>query len=54
LENLGEHIRHIALASIFKTGMDPLVVMKWKEIIDLVESATDDAEKVAYVIEGIV
>jgi uncharacterized protein len=54
LENLGEHIRHIALASIFKTGMDPLVVMKWKEIIDLVESADDDAEKAAYVSVGIV
>ena len=28
LEKLGEHLRHIALASIFKTGMNPLLVMK--------------------------
>ena len=54
LENLGEHLHHIVLASIFKTGMDPLLVMKWKEIIDLVESAMDAAEEVAHVIEGIV
>ena len=54
LENLGDHLHHIALASIFKTGMDPLLVMKWKEIIDLVELAMDAAEEVAHVIEGIV
>jgi uncharacterized protein len=28
LENLGDHLHHIALASIFKLGVDPLVVMK--------------------------
>lgn len=54
LENLGDHLHHIALASIFKTGMEPLLVMKWKEIIDLVELAMDAAEEVAHVIEGIV
>jgi uncharacterized protein Yka (UPF0111/DUF47 family) len=54
LENLGDHLHHIALASIFKTGMDPLLVMKWKEIIDLIELAMDAAEEVAHVIEGIV
>jgi predicted phosphate transport protein (TIGR00153 family) len=54
LENLGDHLHHIALASIFKTGMEPLLVMKWKEIIDLVEASMDAAEEVAHVIEGIV
>jgi uncharacterized protein len=54
LENLGDHLHHIALASIFKTGMDPLTAMKWKEIIDLIELAMDAAEEVAHVIEGIV
>jgi uncharacterized protein len=54
LENLGDHLHHIALASIFKTGMDTLTVMKWKEIIDLIELAMDAAEEVAHVIEGIV
>jgi uncharacterized protein Yka (UPF0111/DUF47 family) len=54
LENLGDHLHHIALASIFKTGMDPVMVMKWKEIVDLIELAMDAAEEVAHVIEGIV
>jgi uncharacterized protein len=54
LENLGDHLHHIALASIFKMGTDTLLVMKWKEIIDLIELAMDAAEEVAHVIEGIV
>ena len=54
LENVGDHLHHIALASIFKTGMEPLLVMKWKEIIDLIELGMDAAEEVAHVIEGIV
>jgi uncharacterized protein len=54
LENVGDHLHHIALASIFKPGLDPLTVMKWKEIVDLIESAMDAAEEVAHVIEGIV
>jgi uncharacterized protein len=54
LENVGDHLHHIALAAIFKDGMAPLTVMKWKEIVDLIESAMDAAEEVAHVIEGIV
>jgi uncharacterized protein len=54
LENLGDHLHHIALASIFKNGMNPLLVIQWKEIIDLIEQAMDSAEEVAHVIEGIV
>jgi uncharacterized protein len=54
LENLGDHLHHIALASIFKNGMEPLTVIKWKEIVDLIELAMDASEDVAHVIEGIV
>jgi hypothetical protein len=54
LENLGDHLHHIALASIFKNGLDPLTVIKWKEIVDLIELSMDAAEEVAHVIEGIV
>ena len=43
-----------AMAELFRRGSDPLTVMKWKEIIDLIESATDRAEDVANVIEGVV
>jgi uncharacterized protein len=54
LENVGDHLHHIALASIFKNGLDPLTVIKWKEIVDLIELAMDASEDVAHVIEGIV
>jgi uncharacterized protein len=54
LEGVGDHLHHIALSSLFKNGMDALQVMKWKEIIDLIETAMDSAEEVAHVIEGIV
>jgi uncharacterized protein len=54
LENLGDHLHHIALGSIFKKDRDPLLVMKWKEIVDLIELSMDAAEEVAHVIEGIV
>ena len=54
LENLGDRLHHIALASIFKNGLDPLTVIKWKEIVDLIELSMDASEDVAHVIEGIV
>jgi uncharacterized protein len=54
LEGVGDHLHHIALSSLFKNYQDPLVVIKWKEIIDLIEMAMDSAEEVAHVIEGIV
>jgi uncharacterized protein len=54
LENVGDHLHHIALSKLFKNSTDPLFVIKWKEIIDLVEAAMDAAEEVAHVIEGIV
>jgi uncharacterized protein Yka (UPF0111/DUF47 family) len=42
------------MAKLFKRGNDPLTVIKWKEIIDLIEDATDRAEDVANVIENVV
>jgi predicted phosphate transport protein (TIGR00153 family) len=54
LESVGDHLHHIALSSIFKNCPDPLLVIQWKEIIDLIEMAMDSAEEVAHVIEGIV
>jgi uncharacterized protein len=54
LEGVGDHLHHIALSALFKNSTDPLFVIKWKEIIDLIEMAMDSAEEVAHVIEGIV
>ena len=55
LENQGDTLLRRALAKLFNSsGFDPLTVMKWKEILDLIETATDRAEGVANVIEGVV
>jgi uncharacterized protein len=53
-ENQGDTLVRRAIADLFKSGLDPLTVMKWKEILDLVEDAIDRSEDVANVIEGVV
>lgn len=42
------------IARLFKERPDPLEVLKWRDIMDALETATDRAEDVANVIEGIV
>jgi predicted phosphate transport protein (TIGR00153 family) len=53
-ENEGDRFLRGGLAKLFKSGADPLTVIKWKEIYELLESATDRCEDVANVIEGVV
>src|SRR6266542_4128374 len=53
-ENQGDSLVRRAIANLFKGAHDPLFVMKWKEILDLIEDAIDRAEDVANVIEGVV
>jgi predicted phosphate transport protein (TIGR00153 family) len=43
-----------ALARLFNNDNPPLEVMKWRDILDALETATDRAEDVANIIEGIV
>ncbi|MGK3982954.1 DUF47 family protein [Sorangium sp. So ce291] len=54
LENTADGHYRTALAALFKQGNDPLLVMKWRDIYDLLENATDRCEDVANIIEGIV
>jgi predicted phosphate transport protein (TIGR00153 family) len=54
LENEGDRITREALASLFKGGIDPMVVIRWKDIFDRLEHAIDATEKVANILEGIV
>jgi predicted phosphate transport protein (TIGR00153 family) len=54
LENQGDTLLRRALAKLFNSNFEPLMVMKWKEILDLVENAIDRTEDVANVIEGVV
>ena len=54
LENEADEILRNAVAKLFKTATDPLLVMKWKEVYEALENATDRCEDVANIIEGVV
>ena len=54
LENEGDTILRNALARLFKEERDPITVIKWKEIYEGLETATDRCEDVANIIEGVV
>ena len=54
LENVADSILRSALARLFREEKDPIAVIKWKEIYETLESATDRCEDVANIIEGVV
>ncbi len=54
LENDGDRITREAMASLFDNGIDPMVVIRWKDIYDRLENAIDATERVANILEGIV
>jgi predicted phosphate transport protein (TIGR00153 family) len=54
LENEGDRIVREAIASLFETGIDPMVVIRWKDIFERLENAIDSTERAAFILEGIV
>lgn len=55
IENEADTILRNAVGALFKSHKsDPLYVIKWKELYELLESATDKCEDVANTLEGIV
>jgi uncharacterized protein Yka (UPF0111/DUF47 family) len=54
LENEADAILRRAVARLFREERDPIHIIKWKEIYELMETATDRCEDVANVIEGVV
>jgi predicted phosphate transport protein (TIGR00153 family) len=54
LENEGDRITRDGMAALFDGGIDPMVVIRWKDLYERLEEAIDATEKVAYIIEGIV
>ena len=53
-ENVADKILRSALARLFREEKDPIAVIKWKELYETLESATDRCEDVANIIEGVV
>ncbi|MES1177485.1 MAG: DUF47 family protein [Myxococcales bacterium] len=54
LESEADALYRSAIAELFKAGHDALVVMKWRDIHEQLESATDLCEDVANALEGVV
>ena len=54
LENDGDRISREAMAALFDDGIDPMVVIRWKDIYERLEQAIDATERVANILEGIV
>jgi uncharacterized protein Yka (UPF0111/DUF47 family) len=53
LESEGDRLLKEALASLFANGIDPMLVIRWKDIFESLECAVDACQSVAHVIEGI-
>jgi uncharacterized protein len=53
LENEADELLRSALATLFRTEKDPILIIKWKEVYEIFEIATDRCEDVANVIEGV-
>jgi predicted phosphate transport protein (TIGR00153 family) len=53
-ENEADQVVSRAMAELFDDDASPLYVIKWKEVYDLLEGATDHCEVAANMLEGIV
>jgi predicted phosphate transport protein (TIGR00153 family) len=54
LENDGDRVVRQALASLFERGIDPMLVIRWKDVFERLEDAIDSTETTANILEGIV
>ena len=54
LENEGDRITRESIAALFDAGIDPMVVIRWKDLYERLEEAIDATERVANIMEGIV
>jgi predicted phosphate transport protein (TIGR00153 family) len=54
LENDGDRVLREALAALFEQGIDPMLVIRWKDIFERLEDAIDSTERAANILEGIV
>jgi len=53
LENEADRVCRDAIAFLFEHEKDPITILKWKEIYETLETATDRCEDAANVLEGV-
>ena len=54
LEREADRVHQDAIVSLFDEERDPITVIKWKEIFDFLENATDRCEDVGNLLEGVI
>lgn len=54
LENESNRICHVLIAQLFEEEQDPVTIIKWKEIYEVIEKAVDKCEDVSNVIESVI
>lgn len=54
LENEADDVYFRAIGELFKNETDPILLIKWKELYEILENGTDRCESVANIIESIV
>jgi hypothetical protein len=54
LETDGDRVTREAVASLFDNGIDPMVVIRWKDIFERLEEAIDATEHIANIIANII
>jgi uncharacterized protein Yka (UPF0111/DUF47 family) len=52
LENEGDTLSREAIASLFAVSVDPMVVIRWKDIFEQLEHAIDSCKAVAHTLDG--
>ncbi|MBI3668477.1 MAG: DUF47 domain-containing protein [Acidobacteria bacterium] len=53
LENEADRVSRTLIARLFEEERDPVQIIKWKEIIEVIETAVDKCEDVANVLESV-
>ena len=53
LEEDGDRIARAAISSLFAGGIDPLVIVRWKDIFERLEQAIDACDHVGNLLQGI-
>ena len=54
LEDEGDRVTREAIGALFDKGIDPMVVIRWKDLYERLEGAVDSTEDAANIMEGIV
>jgi len=54
LENDGDRVVREAIASLFVGGIDPTLIIRWKDLFERLEQSIDSCERAANILEGIV